>query len=304
MSALKNYFNKTYQIGKDTLRYLNEDEPIVYSAAIGFFTIFSLPAILIVISMIASLFFHEEDVRNEIVQHVDSLINNDAGEQVAVVLESVSQMPSGFWGITIGILLIIKSATIILFIIQKALNSIWRVKVKKGANKFRLFMYRLLTFMLIAGLGLAFVGSIVLDMLLIIYADILHAVFEEYFHPAVRSIQYLFGAVIAFISFTIILKALPDAKIPWKDAMAGGLITAILFIIGKQIISMILSSIEIAGVYAAAGSLVIVLLWVFYSAQILFLGAEITKAYNTYHGREVKPSAIAVKWKKQNQEEG
>ncbi len=299
MSALKNYFKKTWQISKDTLKYLNEDEPIVYSAAIGFFTIFSLPAILIVISMIASLFFNEEAVRNEIVSHVEEIINHEASEQVAAVLESVSSMPSGFWSITIGILVIIKSATVILFIIQKALNSIWRVKVKDDANKLRLFIYRLLTFMMIAGLGIAFVASIFLDFLILIFSDILEAVFEEYLHPAVRTIQYAFGAVVSMISFTIILKALPDAKIPWKDALAGGFITTILFMIGKQIINLVLGSIKIAGIYAAAGSLVIVLLWVFYSAQILFLGAEITKAYNTYHGRKVEPSPIAVKWEKE-----
>jgi membrane protein len=303
MKRVKNFFSESWQISKNTVRYLNEDEPIVYSAAIAFFAIFSLPAILIVISMVGSLFVTEKTVRTAIVRQADELINEEASEQVQSVLENVSDIPAGTWGTILGILLVVKSATIILFIIQKALNSIWRVKVRDKVNHLRVFIYRLLTFLLIAGLGLALVANILFDAVIVVFSEQLQDVLDEYLSPVIRISQRAFGALTALAVFMTMLKALPDARISWKDTLAGGIITTIFFLIGIQIIELILGKIKVAGIYTAAGSLVVVLLWVFYSALIFFLGAEITKAYAIYHGRKVDPSSIAIKYRKVTQEE-
>lgn len=293
---VNNFFHQTWKIIQDTYHDLIKNEPIIYSASIAFFTIFSLPAILIVLTLLGSAVFSEEDVRTEILARVESLVHEEAAEQVGIVLENVIKVPGGFWPIFIGIVVVIKSATIIFFIMQKALNSIWKVKVKKNVKYFRLMKHRLVNLAMVVGLGLLLFLSIVLDTVLVIFTDRLNDLFDDFISPAIWAIGYLFSLTVILIFFTAVLKALPDAKITWKDAVAGGLITSILFLIGKQIINLVLSNIKVAGVYAAAGSLVIILLWVFYSSIILFIGAEVTKAYANNHGREIKPSSIAVKY--------
>ena len=290
------FFQKTWKILQYTYYDLIKNEPIIYSASIAFFTIFSLPAILIVITLLGSAIFAEEDVRREIVEKVESLVHEDAADQVNTVLENVIEVPGGFWPVFVGVVVVIKSATIIFFILQKALNSIWKVRVKKNVRYLNLMKHRLINLAMVVGLGLLLFLSIVLDTVLVIFTEQLNDIFDEMLSPAIYTLSYLFSLVVILIFFTAVLKALPDAKIPWKDALAGGLITAILFLIGKQIINLILSNIKVAGIYAAAGSLVILLLWVFYSSIILFLGAEVTKSYAINHGRKIKPTSIAVNY--------
>ncbi|WP_181885048.1 YihY/virulence factor BrkB family protein [Pontibacter diazotrophicus] len=300
---MKQFLNKTWKILKDSGKNFKGDEPIVYSAAIAFFTIFSLPAILIVITLIGSLFFNEEDVKSELIGKIENLISDEAGDQAGTVLENVLDAPTGFWGVLIGIIVVIKSATIIFFIVQKALNSIWQVKVKAGVNYFRLLKYRLVALAMVIGLGLLFATSLLLDTLVSVYSQELSNIFEEYFTPAIRTINTVFYISVILIFFTAVHRVLPDAKVSWKDALAGGVITSVLFLIGKQIINYILSNVEVIGVYAAAGSLVVLLLWVFYSSIILLLGAEVTKSYANNHGRKVEPNPIAVKYREISMEE-
>lgn len=301
MKLFKKFLRNTWEIIKETKNNFNEDEPIVYSASIAFFSIFSLPAILIVVTLVGSAFFEEKEVREQIISQVEDAINPEAGEQIAVLLENAVTIPDGLFWIVLGILVIIKSATIIFFIIQKALNSVWNIQVRSKANYFKVFTHRLITLAIVIGLGAVLVLSIFLDILFIVYNDHLQYFFDEYLPPFVYLIRYVFSVLVVLIFFTIIHRKLPDVNISWKDSLVGGIITSVLFLIGKEIISYVLSNIKIVGIYATAGSLVILLLWVFYSSIILFLGAEVTKAYIKNKGGEIKPNSIAVKYKKKIQ---
>ncbi|MBS9522483.1 YihY/virulence factor BrkB family protein [Litoribacter ruber] len=288
----------TWQILKKAVKYLQDDEPIVYCAAIAFFTIFSLPAILIVILLVGILFFDEDTIKNEILNQADEFIGREAADQVEEVLMNVMETPSGFWYILIGVLVVIKSATMIFFIIQKALNSIWRVTLKKNVNYLRFMKYRSVTLLIVIGLGLVLVLSLMMDTVISVLGSELNNIIPGDSHHTITAINLLFNFLVILLFFTTIHKALPDAEIPWQDAFAGGIITSILFMIGKQVINLILAEIEVADYYAAAGSLVIILLWIFYSSIILFLGGEITKAYTNHRGVEVNPKPIAVKYEK------
>lgn len=293
---MTHFISKIKQISKDTFRYLKEGEPIVYCAAIAFFTIFSLPAILIVLVLIGSLFFSEEEVRNEIINQVSQNVNAEAAEQVKEVLENALDLPGQIWWIIIGVLVIIKSATMIFFIMQKALNAIWKVDVKKDVNYLKLMKHRAITLALVVGLGLLLVLSIMTDTLINFFGDEIGFLWEGFPKPITRTGGLLFTLIMVFVFFTAIHKTLPDAKIRWNDALAGGAITSVLFMVGKEVISLILNNIKIEGYYATAGSLVIILLWVFYSSIIFYLGAEITRAYSNSHGRKTEPTSIAFKY--------
>lgn len=299
---VKKFFRKLWQILKETKNNFKGDEPIVYSAAIAFFTIFSLPAILIVLTLVGSIFFSEETVRAELVRNVEDLISDKAGQQANTVLMNVTEVPAGFWGVLIGIIVVIQSASIIFFMMQKALNAVWQVKVKSGINLLRLLKHRLVALAIVVGLGLLLSISLLLDTLIAVYREELFNVFEEYLTPAIRTVNTVFYLSVILIFFTTVHRVLPDAKVAWKDALAGGVITSVLFLIGKQIINFVLSNVQLVGIYAAAGSLVVLLLWVFYSSIILLLGAELTKANANQHGRQIQPSPIAVKYKEVKEE--
>jgi membrane protein len=293
--SIKKFFYDFWEILKKTYKYFQQDEPIIYSASIAFFTIFSLPAILIVILLIGSAFFSQEDVREEIISQVELLIKPEAAEQVSEVLENIAHIPGGFWGIFIGILVVVKTATAIFFIIQKALNSLWHVKVRKDAKKTKVMFHRIITLLMVVGLGVLLVLNIFLGTAVAMFSNQLREIFGDNLPSALWLLNSLIFLVILIFSVTMLYKFLPDAKVAWNDAFAGGIITSILFMIGFQIINFVLSTIKVATIYAAAGSLVILLLWMFYSSIILMLGAEVTKAYANHHGRTIEPSSIAEK---------
>jgi len=283
-------------LAKSIRKHVQEDEPIVYSAAIAFFTIFSLPAILVVLTFIGSIFFAGDAVMKEIVSEADDLISPNAAGQVRSVLENLSQLKLGFWQVLIGTVIVTQSSSIVFFMMQKALNSVWKIRINPEAKFLRVLKYRLMAFAVVLGLGLLLVLSMMFDTAMAVLNEQLQSFFESYFTPAIRTINILFYLTVVLVFFTAIHKVLPDAKIAWKDAWAGGIITSVLFLFGKQIINYFLGNIRIVDIYAAAGSIVVVMLWVFYSSLIFVLGAVITKAYANIHGREVEPTAIALKY--------
>ncbi|MFD2514972.1 YihY/virulence factor BrkB family protein [Pontibacter locisalis] len=300
MSDIKKFFHRIWEVLKDSKKNFQQGEPVVYSAAIAFFTIFSLPAISIVVTMVASIFFSKEAARAKIVGQVTELIGSEAGEQVSTVLENMVDIPSGFWSITIGIVVVVQSASIMFFIIQKALNAVWNVRLKKNIGFTKMLKHRLGALAMVAGLGLLLIISLMLDFMISFFSDRLVDLMEENFNMAVRTINTIFFLTVVLVFFTTIHKVLPAAKISWKDAIAGGVITSVLFLIGKEVINYALTSIKLIGIYAAAGSLVVLLLWVFYSSIIFMLGAEVTKAYANNRGREIEPSEIAEKYSEVN----
>lgn len=300
MQQKKGFVQQVGDILKDAYRNFQSNEPIVYSAAIAFFTIFSFPAILIVLTMAGTMFFSEETVRAEIVKQMQELMSAEVGSQVEDLLENVTQLPLSFWSVLIAVVVVVKSATVIFFIMQKALNSVWQLRVKREVKYFKLLGHRLVTLAIVAGLGFLLLTSLLFDAAIVMFSDQLYSLLEEHVSSAIKLIKTGFSILVVLAFFTAIHKVLPDARVHWHDALAGGIITSVLFLLGKEVINYILGSVKVVGFYAAAGSFVVVLLWVFYSSIILMLGAEVTKAYADNHGREVAPYDIAEKFEKVN----
>lgn len=294
---VKKTLSDTKDILKKTVKYIGQDQPIVYSAAIAFFTLFSLPAILVVIVYIGMLFFEKEEIKSEIVNQVERNVDSEAGEQVSQLLSNVLDMPETWLTVIIAILVIFKSATMIFGILQKALNSIWKVKLKKGTNFWRVAKYRSIPLLFVLGLGFLLVITLFVDILQSYVSNLASGILPEQLESVLFYIGKLaFNFAIVMLFFTIVHKTLPDAIIQWQDAIAGGLITTILFLIGTRVINIIISNLSLDNYYAAAGSLVIILLWIFYSSVILFLGGEITKAYADQRGHQVQAKPIAIKY--------
>lgn len=225
VKKLKHFFTNTWEILKYSRRNFLQGEPIVYSAAIAFFTIFSLPAILIILMFAGSIFFSESTVRSQLVKEVESLVSEQASTQVSSILENAVEAPTGFWGITIGLVIIIQSSTITFFIIQKALNAVWQVRTKPGVGLVQLLKNRLSALAMVANLGLLFALSLLFDTLVAMLGDQLRMLLEEHFSSTIQVVNTVFYLTIVYVFFTAILKILPDVKVPWKDALMGGAIT-------------------------------------------------------------------------------
>ncbi|MCJ8166099.1 YihY/virulence factor BrkB family protein [Pontibacter sp. E15-1] len=303
MMHLTSFLKQTWRVLKRAKENMQDDEPIVYSAAIAFFTIFSLPAILVVLTFVGSIFFAEERVRAEIVKEVADLISVKAAGEVSTVLENLTALQLDFWEVLVGIVVVVQSSSIMLFTMQKALNAVWKVKLKPGVKLFQILKYRLTALGIVVGLGFLLTLSLLLDTAVTVFSEQLRYLFEEHLTPVIRIVNTVFYLTVVLGFFTTIHKVLPDARVAWKDALAGGVITSILFLIGKEVINYVLGNVRIVGLYAAAGSLVAMLLWVFYSAVVFVLGAEITKAYANSRGRDVQPKTIAVKYEEVSQAE-
>ena len=171
----------------------------------------------------------------------------------------------------------------------------WQVKVRKNAPKTRMMLHRIITLLMVIGLGVILVLNIFLGAVISIFTDQLYTIFGDILPPALWLFNILFSLVVLIFIVTMLYKFLPDARVTWNDVFAGSIITSLLFMIGFQIINYVLATIKVATIYAAAGSLVILLLWMFYSSIILMVGAEVTRAYANHHGRAIEPSPIAEK---------
>lgn len=284
-----------WQIIKDVFNRFIEDNPMLYAANIAFYTIFSLPAALIIIIAIAGEFFAKEAVTGELYHQIKGLIGPESAKEVQNIIENASQSESGVIATIIGVATLLFSATTVFVSIQGALNAIWNVKPvpQKGYVKF--VVDRVLSFALVVTLGFLMMVSLVLDAFLAVFKTFLMKIFSGITYYVMEAINLSITLLVITFIFAMIFKFLPDAKIKWSDVRVGAVITTILFIVGKFLIGFYIGNSDFEDTYGAAGSLVALLMWVYYSSVILLLGAEFTQAFAKSRGRIIRPSKNAVK---------
>jgi membrane protein len=264
-------------------------------AALSYYTLFSLAPILIVAIAIAGLAFGTEAVRGEIVEQVDGLVGHEGGLAVQAMLQGAAKPSSSIPATIIGVITFFLGATGAFLELQTALNTIWRVKPKSSGSWFRiLVMQRLISFALVVGVGFLLLTSLLVSAAL--------AALHRYMGDTYPGVAVLWEALNVIVSlgvitllFAMIYKVLPDVELAWSDVWVGGLVTAGLFTIGKSIIGLYLGTSGFSSTYGAAGSVIVILVWVYYSSQIILLGAEFTREYVTQFGRRPPPSAFATK---------
>lgn len=286
---------KVWAILKETYKRFNSDDPMSYSATIAFYTIFSLPALLIIIVRVASTFFGEEAVQGEIVSQISNLVGKESAKDIQDILKNASLSTNTVWATVVSIGTLIFSSTTVFISIQKALNSIWRVRPKPERGWLKLVKDRLSSFVIVVVLGFLLLVSLVMDAALQFFMDYIQKMFSGLSVVIAFLFENLIALAISTFIFGLIFKVLPDAELKWKDVFAGALITAILFAIGKYLIGLYLGTSDLGDTYGAAGSILILLVWVYYSSLLILIGAEITLAYTHIEGRVVEPSEHAVK---------
>jgi membrane protein len=264
-------------------------------AALSYYTLFSLAPILIVAIAIAGLAFGAEAVRGEIVHQIDGLVGHKGGLAVEAMLQGASKPSSSIPATVIGVITFFLGATGAFLELQTALNTIWRVKPKSDESWFRvLLMQRLISFGLVVAVGFLLLTSLLVSAAL----AALHRYMGDTY-PAVAVVWEAADVIVSLgvitLMFAMIYKVLPDVELAWSDVWVGGLVTAGLFTIGKSLIGLYLGTSGFSSSYGAAGSVIVLLVWVYYSSQIILLGAEFTREYVAEFGRRPRPMEFAKK---------
>ena len=299
VKAIKNFGLKTYFLLKESFNDFIKDNGLKLSAALSYYTIFSLPPLLIIIISVTGFFFGEDAVRGELFGQINELVGNEVALQIEETIKNVKLSDNNVFFTIIGVIILLIVATGVFAEIQESINYIWGIEAKPKRGLIKFLKNRLMSFAMIGSVGFLLMVGLVVNTLMSILNKMLTARFPEitvyFFH--FTNIIFLFITITAL--FTLIFKTLPDGKVVLRDCIIGAAFTAVLFMIGKFAIGAYLSSTPIASVYGAAGSVILILAWVYYSAIILYFGVEFTKIYAIAHGDNIIPNAYTVKILKQ-----
>ncbi len=292
---IKTSAKKVVYIVKETVNESLEDNVMKLSAALSYYTIFSLPPLLIILISLSGVFFGEDAVRGTLFGQINGLVGNEAAAQIQEAIKNVKLSGQSTFATVLSITILIVGASGVFAEIQNSINFIWgiRAKPKKGFMKF--LKNRLMSFSMIATVGFLLMVGLVVNTVMDVLSGKLVEFFGEDWVYLSFILNYLLLFAILTTLFTVIFRALPDGKVVLRDCIIGASVTAILFMLGKFAIGFYLGSAAIGSVYGAAGSIILILVWVYYSAIILFFGAEFTKVYAITHGKNIEPNEYTVK---------
>lgn len=287
-------FRKNFGLLHQTFSEFIDDNILKLSASLSYFTMFAIAPMLFLIITFLGTFYGVEAVQGRLFGQLQKLVGVNAAVQIQDMIAHIHVQNDTTFGTIIGVLILVIGATGVFTEIQSSINYIWSIKAipKKGWLKF--LINRLISFSLVVSLGFLMLVSLVINALMDALNDRLASIFTE----GTFYLMYGLNVVIIFATisffFAVIYKVLPDAHIHWKDAAKGAMFTAVLFLLGKFLIGYYIGSSKTSAVYGAAASLVIVLLWIYYTSVILYFGAEFTKVYALQRGHGIKPHSNAV----------
>jgi membrane protein len=286
------------QVLVQTFKNFMGDKILKYSAALAYTTVFSMGPLLVVIIFLCSIFLGEEAITGEIYNQMKGFVGPDAALQLQTIIKNASLSGKETTAAVIGIVTLLFSATAVFAEIQDSINTIWGFKAKPQKGFWQFIRTRFLSFSIIVSLGFLLLVSLAVTSLIEGLSNRLKAFFPD----ITVVVFYILNLVISFavitILFALIFKVLPDAKTKFKDILPGAIASGILFMIGKFGISFYIGQSDIGSTYGAAGSLVVLLLWVYYSAIILYIGAEFAQAWSVHKGSSIQPNDYAVTLKK------
>jgi membrane protein len=268
-------------------------DPFRESAIIAYYAIFSIPGLLVLIVTITGYFFEKNTVSESILAQISSTIGKDTALQIENILINSNHSKSTLWGSIIGIVILLVGATGVFVELQKALNAIWKVEAVPQKGIILYLKARLFSFGLIVAIAFLLLISLVVSTALAAVTNWITDDTSKMMIMVFNGFSFLFSLTIISTLFALMFKILPDAKIKWKHVWLGAVVTGILFTIGKTALAFYFGTTNPGSVYGAAGSIILILLWVSYSSMILFFGAEFTAAYAKKYSGKLPPTEIA-----------
>ena len=272
-------------LGKTTIKEWLDDKALRLGAALSYYTIFSLAPILVIVIAIAGLAFGNDVARTQITAQLSGLLGKESSVAIGEMLQNANRPKEGLIATILGFLALLFGATGVVTQLKDALNTIWDVEEKKGAGIMGFVKDRILSLAMILGIGFLLLVSLVVSAGLTAISERFGTAF------LFQALNFIVSIGVITVLFAMIFKYLPDANVQWRNVWIGALVTAVLFTIGKTLTAIYIAQSSVASTYGAAGSLVIILLWVYYNSQILFLGAEFTQVYSSVRGDQ-KPAWI------------
>ncbi len=277
---------------KDIFESWNKDKVPQMSAALAYYTIFSIGQLLFIVIALVGLIFGQQAVQGQIFGQVQGLLGAQGAQFVQAAVQSAYNPRASLIAGGIGIVTLILGALGVFGQLQDSLNTIWEVQLKPSAGWRGMLQQRLLSFTMLLGIGFLLLVSLVISAALSALVTFMGS-YLPMSPSVVEGINFFFSLIVITILFAFIFKYLPDAEISWRNVWIGAALTALLFTIGRFAIGFYIGNGRIGTAYGAAGSVIIVLVWVYYASLILFLGAEFTKAFATHYGRGIVPAPNA-----------
>jgi len=292
--AEKLSFKGLVEVFKNSFKGFGEDKVTKLSGSLAYYTVFSMGPLLIVIISLCGILLGREAVEGKVYGQLAGFVGADTAAQLQEIIKNASLAGKSKMAAIIGGITLLIGSTTVFAEIQDSINGIWGLKPKPKRGWVKMLQNRFLSFSVIVGLGFLLLVSLGLSAIIDGFSSYLSARFPDITIYVLYIVNILITLVVTTLIFGVIFKVLPDANIKWKDVIAGALTTAILFMLGKFAISFYISKSNVGSTYGAAGSLVILLLWVYYSSLILYFGAEFTKAYAVKFGESIYPNHYAV----------
>jgi membrane protein len=299
MAKQGSFFGNSFGLLKQTFSEWLEDKAPQLGAALAYYTVFSLAPLILILLAIVGLIFRNDPggAWNKITEQMSYFLDKSAVEVVQNIAQKAAQPNKSLLATIIGILLALFGASGVFGQLQDALNTIWGVKAKPGGGIWGFLRSRFLSFAMVGGICFLLLVSLTLESVLKGFSHYIQGVLPGGVVIAM-AVYWTFDLAVVILLFAIIFKFLPDAKIQWRDVWIGAGMTAIFFAIGKWALGLYLGSGSAASAYGAASSLITLLLWIYYSSQILLFGAEFTQVYACRAGRGIAPDEHAVRVEK------
>jgi membrane protein len=292
------HFQSFFSLMKETVRSWNDHRALRLGAALAFYTVFAIAPLFVIVLAIAGFWFGEEAARRQLFDQLYGLVGRQGGEAIQAVVASADRPKAGAWATVIAVFTLFIGSTGVFVQLQDALNTIWQVRRQPGRGLRFFIKDRLLSLAMVLAIGFLLLVSLVVSAGLAALGKFMSGLVPAQ-EIVWQILNFLLSLGLIGLLFAMIFKVLPDVKIAWREVWMGALLSAILFNVGKFALGLYLGRSSVASAYGAAGSLVIILLWVYYSSQTLFLGAEFTRAYARRFGRPFRPTPgaefIAVK---------
>jgi membrane protein len=282
------------EVFKNSFSGFDEDRIMKLSGSLAYYTVFSMGPLLIVIISLCGLFLAREAVEGKIYGQLAGFVGHDTAVQLQQMIKNASLAGKSKLAAIVGGITLLIGSTTVFAEIQDSINGIWGLKPKPKRGWVKFIQNRFLSFSVIVGLGFLLLVSLGISSVIDIFSDYLSNRFPDVTLVLFYILNVIITLGITTLIFGVIFKVLPDANIRWKDVTAGALATALLFMLGKFGISFYISKSNVGSTYGAAGSLVVLLIWVYYSSLILYFGAEFTKAYAVKYGAAILPNEYAV----------
>lgn len=272
-----------------TIQEWREDKVPQLGAALAFYTALSIAPLLVIALGVSGFFFGKEAASGEIRAQFESMVGDQGAKALEDIIASADKPTAGILATTLSIITLLFGASGVFGELQQSLNTIWEVEPKRDRGFFGMIRDRFLSFAMVMGVAFLLMVSLLISAALASVATILNWL-PDWLHWLSEAIHQGASLVVISLLFAMMFKYLPDVRIAWRDVWLGAVMTAVLFTIGKFAIGLYLGHSSMASSYGAAGSFVVLLVWVYYSAQILFLGAEFTQVYANRYGAQIAPA--------------